>query len=168
MTYELDPYEQKLFDTVISLRKEVENIREAYAIINTRLREISIKTDKDSKDSLKEAIDIEELARLAVVSADIAHQAALILFNVGGIEKTGNTKKAAEVTHAAAVESTISNKLRQSGGANNLTPNKSLLIKFVALEPLYSIFFRKCGPWIVWVKRWLRHGDATAIHGCSP
>ena len=116
MTYELDPYEQKLFDTVISLRKEVENIREAYAIINTRLREISIKTDKDSKDSLKEAIDIEELARLAVVSADIAHQAALILFNVGGIEKTGNTKKAAEVTHAAAVESTISNKLRQSGG----------------------------------------------------
>jgi hypothetical protein len=116
MTYELDPYEQKLFDTVISLRKEVENIREAYAIINTRLREISIKTDKDSKDSLKEAIDIEELARLSVVSANIAHQAALVLLNVGSIEKTGNTKKATEVTHAAAIESTISNKLRQSGG----------------------------------------------------
>ena len=124
MTYELNPYEQKLFDTVISLRKEVENIREAYAIINTRLREISIKTDKDSKDSLKEAIDIEELARLSVVSANIAHQAALILLNVGGIEKTGNTKKAAEVTHAAAVESTISNKLRQSVGGGEQPNSK--------------------------------------------
>ena len=124
MTYELNPYEQKLFDTVISLRKEVENIREAYAIINTRLREISIKTDKDSKDSLKEAIDIEELARLSVVSANIAHQAALILLNVGGIEKTENTKKAAEVTHAAAVESTISNKLRQSVGGGEQPNSK--------------------------------------------
>ncbi len=142
MTYELNPYEQKLFDTVISLRKEVENLREAYAIINSRLGEISLKTDKDSKDSLKEAVDIEELARLAVVSADIAHQAALILLNVGGIEKTGNTKKAAEVTHDAAVESTISNKLRQSGGANNLTQNNYLLIGFIA-----SRFIARTSPY---------------------
>ena len=142
MTYELNPYEQKLFDTVISLRKEVENLREAYAIINSRLGEISLKTDKDSKDSLKEAIDIEELARLAVVSADIAHQAALILLNVGSIEKTGNTKKAAEVTHDAAVESTISNKLRQRGGANNLTQNNYLLIGFIA-----SRFIARTSPY---------------------
>jgi hypothetical protein len=124
MTYELNPYEQKLFDTVISLRKEVQNLTEAYAIIHSRIGEISLRADKDSKDNLKDAIDIEELARLSVVSATIAHQAALILLNVGGIEKTGNTKKAAEVTHAAAVESTISNKLRQSVGGGEQPNSK--------------------------------------------
>lgn len=116
MAYELNPYEQKLFDTVISLRQEVQNLKEAYAIIHTRIGEISLRSDKDSRDNLKEAIDIEELARLAVVAAKIAHEAALILLNVGGIEKTAKTQKAAEDTHAAAVESTRANQLRQTGG----------------------------------------------------
>ena len=116
MAYELNPYEQKLFDTVISLRQEVQNLKEAYAIIHARIGEISLRSDKDSRDNLKEAIDIEELARLALVAAKIAHEAALILLNVGGIEKTAKTQKAAEDTYTAAVESSRANQLRKTGG----------------------------------------------------
>jgi len=82
MTYELNPYEQKLFDTVISLRQEVQNLREVYSIVNHRIGEISMRADNDVKASLKEAIDIEELARLALVYAKIAQEGALILINI--------------------------------------------------------------------------------------
>ena len=117
MTYELNPYEQKLFDTVISLRQEVQNLKEAYSIVNHRIGEISIQVDKDVKASLKEAIDIEELARLALVSAKIAHEGALLLLNIEEIEKTKNSQKATQDAHSAAIPSTLANQLRQRGGA---------------------------------------------------
>jgi len=118
MAHELNPYEQKLFDTVISLRQEVQNLREAFSIVNHRIGEISMQADKDVKASLKEAINIEELARLALVSAKIAHEGALILLNIEEIEKTANSQKATQDTHSAAVQSTLANQLRQTvGGA---------------------------------------------------
>ena len=122
MTYELNPYEQKLFDKVISLRQEVQNLKEAYSIVNHRIGEISIQVDKDVKASLKEAIDIEELARLALVSAKIAHEGALILLNIEEIEKTANSQKASQDTHSAAVQSTLANQLRRTGGAKGPNP----------------------------------------------
>jgi hypothetical protein len=116
MVHKFTQHEQKLYDTVISLRKEVDNLRGAYGIVNARLNEISLRMNKDASDSLKEAINIEELARLAVVAAGIAHQAAVILLNVEGIEKTAVTKKTAEETHTASLDSSNANRLRQVGG----------------------------------------------------
>ena len=133
MTHELNPYEQKLFDTVISLRQEVQNLREAYSIVNHRIGEISMQADKDVKASFKEAIDIEELARLALVSAKIAHEGALILLNIEEIEKTANSQKASQDTHSAAVQSTLANQLRQMGGGlNDLTRNNYRVIGYIA------------------------------------
>ena len=116
MAHELNPYEQKLFDTVISLRQEVQNLKEAYAIIHTRIGEISLRADKDSRDNLKEAIDIEELARLAVVAADIAHKGAIVLTETGTIEKTKNTLTATQNTYDFAQASTVDSKARQTAG----------------------------------------------------
>jgi hypothetical protein len=116
MVHKFTQYEQKLLDTVVSLRKEVSNLSESYRIVNARLNEISLRMNNDASDSLREAINIEELARLAAVAAAVAHQAAVVLFNVEGIEKTAITKKAAEDTHAASIDSEAHNRARQKKG----------------------------------------------------
>ncbi|MCF8197057.1 MAG: hypothetical protein K9J38_13735 [Polynucleobacter sp.] len=116
MVHKFTQYEQKLLDTVVSLRKEVSNLSESYRIVNARLNEISLRMNNDASDSLREAINIEELARLAAVAAAVAHQAAVILLNGEGIEKTTVTKKTAEEAYTASLDSSNANRLRQVGG----------------------------------------------------
>jgi pilus assembly protein TadC len=71
--------------------------------------------DKTTSDAVKEAIDIEELARLAVVAAEVAHKAAIVLLEAGGIEKTQRTLTATEDTYKSSQDSTSINKPRQTG-----------------------------------------------------
>ena len=112
----INKYAQSLLDTVVTLRKEIENLRSAYAIIHDRLESMASRMDKSTGDAVKEAIDIEELARLAVVAADIAHAAAIILTETGSIEKTKNTLVATQNTYVSAQASTVDSKARQTGG----------------------------------------------------
>jgi hypothetical protein len=109
-------YTQGLYDTVISLRKEVENLRTAYTIVQNRIDTMASLADKTTSDAVKEAIDIEELARLAVIAAQVAHKAAIVLTDVGAIEKTQKTVEATEDTYTSSQESTSINKARQTGG----------------------------------------------------
>jgi hypothetical protein len=112
----MSAYTQGLFDTVIALRKEVDNLRTAYSIIHKRIDTMATLSDKTTSDAVKEAIDIEELARLAVIAADIAHKAAVVLIETGAIEKTKNTLTATENTYTSAKVSTVDSKARQTGG----------------------------------------------------
>jgi hypothetical protein len=61
-------YSQELLDTVVSLRQEIDNLRTAYGIMRQRIDAMGALSDKTTGDAVKEAIDIEELARLAVVA----------------------------------------------------------------------------------------------------
>jgi hypothetical protein len=109
-------YTQGLLDTVVSLRMEIDNLRTAYDIIHRRIESMASRMDKTTGDAVKEAIDIEELARLAVVAADIAHKGAIVLTETGTIEKTKNTLTATQNTYDFAQASTVDSKARQTGG----------------------------------------------------
>jgi coenzyme F420-reducing hydrogenase beta subunit len=109
-------YTQGLYDTVIALRKEVDNLRTAYSIIHNRIDVMATLADKTTGDAVKEAIDIEELARLAVVAAGVAHKAAVVLIEAGAIEKAQKTLTATENTYTSAQASTVDSKARQTGG----------------------------------------------------
>lgn len=103
-------YTQGLYDTVISLRKEVENLRTAYTIVQNRIDTMATLADKTTASAVKEAIDIEELARLAVVAAEVAHKAAVVLLEVGAINKTQSTVVATQDTYKSAQASTLDSK----------------------------------------------------------
>jgi hypothetical protein len=109
-------YTQGLLDTVVSLTQEINNLRTAYDIIHKRIESMASRMDRTTGDAFKEAIDIEELARLAVVAADIAHKGAIVLTESGAIEKTKNTLTATQKTYDSAQASTIDSKARQTGG----------------------------------------------------
>jgi hypothetical protein len=111
-------YTQGLYDTVISLRKEVENLRTAYTIVQNRIDTMATLADKTTSDAVKEAIDLEELARLAVVAAGVAHKAAIALLESGAIERTQKTLTATENTYSSSQDSTVTNKARQTGGGS--------------------------------------------------
>jgi hypothetical protein len=109
-------YTQGLLNTVVSLRKEIENLKEAYSIIHKRIDVMATLADKTTADAVKEAIDIEELARLSVVAADIAHKAAVVLLKTDAIDKTQNTLTSTKDTYASSQTSTIDSKARQTSG----------------------------------------------------
>jgi len=111
-------YTQGLMDTISALSKEVANLRTTYDIIHQRIQTMSALADRTTGDAVKEAIDIEELARLAVVAADVAHKAAVVLIETGAIEKAQSTLTATENAYESTQKSTHDSQARQtSGGA---------------------------------------------------
>ena len=111
-------YTQGLMDTIVALSKEIANLRQAYDIIHQRIQTMSALADKTAGDAVKEAIDIEELARLSVVAADVAHKAAVVLLETGAIERTQSTLTATQNTYDTAQTSTVDSKARQTGGVS--------------------------------------------------
>ena len=109
-------YTQKLYDTVLSLRVEVDNLRKAYSIIHQRIDDISTTADKGTSDALKEAINIEELARLALIASTVAHKAASILDNPKVVDTTHKTILAADEAYKTASATTILSRERQTSG----------------------------------------------------
>ena len=111
-------YTQGLMDTIMALSKEVANLRTAYDIIHQRIQAMSTLADKTTGDAVIETIDAEELARLTLVSADVAYKAALVLGNDILIDATQATLLAAGNAHKLAVTSAMTNANRQTGGGS--------------------------------------------------
>lgn len=116
METKFDEYTQGLYDTVLSLRKEVDNLTKAYDIVHKRIDAISSQASVNSSASLKEAVDIEELARLSVVASEVAHKAARALLDASLIIKTKQSLDATTNTYSLSVESTKANANREKMG----------------------------------------------------
>jgi hypothetical protein len=111
-------YTQKLYDTVLSLRVEVDNLRKAYGIVHQRIDEMATLADKSTSDALKEAINVEELARLSLIASTVAHQAAIVLNDGKVMGSTHKSVLAADEAYKTAASATLSSQSRQtSGGA---------------------------------------------------
>jgi hypothetical protein len=109
-------YTQKLYDTVLSLRVEVDNLRKGYSIIHQRIDEIATQADKSTAEALKEAINIEELSRLVLVASTVAHQSAVLINDIKVVDSTHKTVLAADDAYKTASLSTISSQNRQTPG----------------------------------------------------
>ena len=109
-------YTQKLYDTVLSLRVEIDNLRKGYSTIHQRIDEMATQVDKSSAEALKEAINIEELSRLALVASTVAHQSALIINDIKVVASTHKTVLAADEAYKTASLSTIASQNRQTQG----------------------------------------------------
>jgi hypothetical protein len=120
METKFDEYTQGLYDTVLSLRKEVDNLTKAYDIVHKRIDAISSQASVNSSASLKEAVDIEELARLSVVASEVAHKAARALLDASLIIKTKQSLDATTNTYSLSVENTKANASRQKMGGGRL------------------------------------------------
>lgn len=102
----------------MALSREVANLRTAYDIMHKRMETMSALADRTTSDAVKETIDAEELARLTLVSAEVAYKAALILGNGSLIDATQATSLAAGNAHKLAVSSVATNVKRQTGGGS--------------------------------------------------
>ncbi|NBS15491.1 MAG: hypothetical protein EBT06_04775 [Gammaproteobacteria bacterium] len=109
-------YTQQLLDTSVSLRKEIDNLREAYTLVNERLRAIAALADKTNKVVLQEAIDVEELAALAVLASKVSDDAASLLDVPPLRDATGKTVQAATAAHDLASQSKNASAVRQTSG----------------------------------------------------
>ncbi len=109
-------YTQQLLDTSVSLRREIDNLREAYTLVNERLGAIAALADKTNKATLHEAIDLEELARLAVLASKASNDAAHLLNEPTVKDATGKTLEAATQAHDLASKSKNSSATRQTSG----------------------------------------------------
>ena len=109
-------YTQKLYDTVLSLRVEIDNLRKGYSIVHQRIDEMATQADKSTAEALKEAINIEELSRLALVASTVAHQSAVIINDIKLVTSTHKTVLAADEAYKTASLSTIASQNRQTQG----------------------------------------------------
>lgn len=107
-------YTQHLYDTVLSLRVEVDNLRTAYGIVHRQIDELTSISDTNTADALKDAISVERLAKLSLIAAQVAEKAATILGDKVVIEKTQATVLSAEDTHKSAVASSKSSQARKT------------------------------------------------------
>lgn len=104
----LGEYTQNLYDTVISLRVEVDNLRTAYVIVNQRFNEVTALVNKNNQDSLKDASEIEKLSRLALVASTLAYDTAITTDDLGVIKSTHRAVLAVNEVYRAAVVDAIS------------------------------------------------------------
>lgn len=109
-------YTQSLYDTVLSLRVEIDNLRKAYSTVHQRIDEIATLSDKSSSDAVKDAINVEELARLALVASTVAHSAASLVDDATILSATHKTVLSADEAYKTAASSTLASKARQTSG----------------------------------------------------
>jgi len=113
---EMSEYSQKLLDTILGLRQEVQNLQGAYSIVHNQLTTMATLADRTTLDAVKETIDAEELARLSLVAAEVAYKAALVLGDGSLIDATQKSVLTAQEAFKVAQSSTIINAKRQTGG----------------------------------------------------
>ena len=109
-----DEYKQQIFNRLAGLKDELDSLRQTYVNVDKRFSTMAILADKTTADAVKETIDAEELARLSLVSANIAYKAALLLGNANLIDATQKSVLTAENAHKVAMASTITNANRQT------------------------------------------------------
>ena len=112
----LDSYTQDLYDKVVALRKEVENLRTAYLNADHQLNAMSQLADKTTSDAAKETGVAEELVRLSLESAQAAYQLAKISGNPALIQATHDCLTASQQALDYASASTSINAARQTSG----------------------------------------------------
>ncbi len=100
----LDSYSQSLLDRVVSLTKEINNLREAYIIVNDRLNHVSLRTEVGSKKLIEDVAKVEDYARLAVEAARLTEKSALLTKNPEIILAAQNSATAAGQVHELLIE----------------------------------------------------------------
>ena len=111
---QLGVYTQKLFDTVITLRTEVDNLHQAYSMIQKQIKDMATLADKGSLASLAESLDMEKIAKLALIAATISHNAAIISNNKSMIDATHQSLLAATDAYNKSQSTTLSSKKRET------------------------------------------------------
>lgn len=107
-------YTQGLYDTVLSLRVEVDNLRKAYSTVHQRIDDMASQSDKGTADALKDAINIEELARLSLIASTVAHKAASITEDSMLLGSTHKSVLAADEAYKTAAFATIASGERKT------------------------------------------------------
>ncbi|MFZ3040004.1 MAG: hypothetical protein WA115_09470 [Polynucleobacter sp.] len=111
----MDNYSQELLDRVVSMTREIDNLRSAYVIVSNRLNNLSLLTAKSANEILEEAAKVEEFAKLAVEATKLTEQSALLTNNPGLIDAAKKSSTAALSVHALAVDLRL-NKLKNLKG----------------------------------------------------
>lgn len=70
-------YTQELLDKIISLSREIENLKAAYIITTDRLNSLSLDTHKKSLYFAEDINSLKEIADLCSHSCEITHQLAM-------------------------------------------------------------------------------------------
>jgi hypothetical protein len=116
-------YTQKLFNTVLDLRKEIDNLRIGYNVIHKRFDEIVTIANLNSAEDLRAAIEIEELAKLSLTLCDKAYLLAKGLNNEEIIDVTQQSLLTAQKVLKFANASSLMQTNRQAqGGLINTKP----------------------------------------------
>ena len=100
----MDPYAQGLLDRVVTMTREINNLREAYLVVNERLNHLTIFTEQHLKDIIEEATRVEDFAKLAVEASKLTEESALITNNQSLIDAAKKSTLAACAVHQLAIE----------------------------------------------------------------
>ena len=111
---QLGVYTQKLFDTVITLRTEVDNLHQAYSMIQKQIKDVATLADKGTLTSFSESLDMEKFAKLALIAATISHNAAIIRNNKSMIDDTHKSLLAATDAYNKSQSNTLFSEKRQT------------------------------------------------------
>lgn len=100
----MDNYSQELLDRVVSMTREIDNLRSAYVIVSDRLNSLSLLTAKSASEILEEAAKVEEFAKLAVEATKLTEQSALLTNNQELIDAAKKSSTAAVSVHELAMD----------------------------------------------------------------
>ncbi|AGG33200.1 hypothetical protein D521_0631 [beta proteobacterium CB] len=100
----MDNYSQELLDRVVSMTREIDNLRSAYVIVSDRLNSLSLLTAKSASEILEEAAKVEEFAKLAVEATKLTEQSALLTNNQELIDAAKKSSTAALSVHELAMD----------------------------------------------------------------
>lgn len=100
----IDQYTQSLLDRVLAMTREIDNLRQAYIIVNNRLSNLSSLTEHNYHELIEEAKRVEDFARLAVEATKLTEQSALVTNNAELIAAAKKSAIAASTVHELALE----------------------------------------------------------------
>ena len=100
----MDNYSQELLDRVVSMTREIDNLRSAYVVVNERLNNLARLTAKSANEILEEGAKVEEFAKLAVEATKLTEQSALLTNNQELIDAAKKSSTAALSVHELAMD----------------------------------------------------------------
>ncbi|MDH6303321.1 hypothetical protein M2128_002268 [Polynucleobacter sphagniphilus] len=100
----MDAYAQSLLDKIVSMGREIGNLREAYMIVNQRLNHLTNATEETVKELLEEAARVEDFAKLAVEATKLTEQSAILTNDSNLMNAAKKSTAAAQTVHQLAVD----------------------------------------------------------------
>ncbi len=101
---EIDSYTQNLLDRIVSMTREIDNLRTAYVVVNERLNNLTTLTEYNVKEILEEAARVEDFAKLAVEASELTEESAMITKNNKLIDAAKKSTLAACAVHHLAID----------------------------------------------------------------